>query len=298
MSGSIPELRQRRETDRRLSFRIYLIVILILIGLFITISIFMGMHLTERIPYGAGYYYFDYRFFPPHFFYLTGWIVALIFIMLVLSVVFWWYQWQLYKRRNEHIERIKRLKNSLSLWLKEKYQVDLANWTRGDIQLSLREQPRGTGFFILWVVLSYLFGLVGFILTLVVWYWLTFDYYIHEQGEIQFFRQLSQQLREKEITFNFNPPRLLPPRSMILYILLMIIPGVNLGWTIWWNYILFRDPNVHFENHEYWESQLEKITSQPETVPPSESPLEILKRRYARGEISREEFERMKEDLS
>ena len=298
MKGSIPELKQRRETDRYLSFGIYLIVILILIGLFITISIFMGRHLAERIPYGAGYYYFDYRFFPPHFLYLTGWIIALIFTMLVLSIVFWWYQWQLYKRRNEHIERIKRLKNSLSLWLKEKHRIDFVNWTGGDIQLSLREQPRSTGFFILWVVLSYLFGLVGFILTLVAWYWLTFDYYIREQGEIQFFRQVSQQLREKGITFNFNPPRPLPPRSMILYILLMIVPGVNLGWAIWWNYILFRDPNVHFDNHKYWESQLEKITSQPETVPPPESPLEILKRRYARGEISKEEFERMKKDLS
>lgn len=33
-------------------------------------------------------------------------------------------------------------------------------------------------------------------------------------------------------------------------------------------------------------------------VPPRETPLEILKRRYAAGEITREEFERMKGDIA
>jgi len=32
--------------------------------------------------------------------------------------------------------------------------------------------------------------------------------------------------------------------------------------------------------------------------PPTDSPLEIAKRRYARGEITREEFQRIKEDLT
>lgn len=36
--------------------------------------------------------------------------------------------------------------------------------------------------------------------------------------------------------------------------------------------------------------------TRPEAGPP-EPPLEILKRRYARGELSREEFERMKKRL-
>ncbi len=299
MANGIPELRRRRETDRRLSFGIYLVIILILVGLMIAVAASMGIYWAHRMPWRAQYPLGPYPYFGPWFpLHLAGWIIPMVAIGIALSIVHWWYQWQLYSRRNDHIERAKRLKMSLSRWLREKHQIDLADWTSSDMQLSLREQLRSTSFFVLWVVFSYIFGLVGFILTLVCWYWLTLDYAIHERGELEFFRRVSQKLKEKGISFDPEILHPLIPRNMALYIVLMIIPGVNMVWGIWWCYVLFHDPNLHFETHEHWEFQLEKITGESGPSVTPESPLEILKRRYARGEIIKEDFERMKEDLS
>lgn len=38
-------------------------------------------------------------------------------------------------------------------------------------------------------------------------------------------------------------------------------------------------------------------TQSPDTSPPARTPVDIAKERYARGEISREEFEQIKRDL-
>jgi uncharacterized membrane protein len=302
MANGIPELRRRKETDRQLSFGIYLVIILILVGLMIAVAVSMGIYFWARgMPWRAQYPFGPRPYFGPWFpLHLAGWIIPMVAIGIALYVVHWWYQWQLYSRRNDHIERAKRLKMSLSRWLREKHQIDLADWASSDMQLSLREQLRSTGFFVLWVVFSFIpmLGLVGFILTLVCWYWLTLDYAVHERGELEFFRRVSQKLKEKGISFDSEILHLLIPRNMALYIVLMIIPGVNIVWGIWWLYVLFRDPNLHFETHEHWESQLEKITGEPGPSVTPESPLEILERRYARGEITKEEFERMKDDLS
>ncbi len=63
--------------------------------------------------------------------------------------------------------------------------------------------------------------------------------------------------------------------------------GMGLGWIVWliiivvivWVVFQFKSDN----REHYYKS--------------SESPLDIIKKRYANGEISKEEFERMKKDL-
>ena len=304
MTNGIPELRRRKETDRRISFGIYLVIILIMVALLIVVAASMGIYFWARgtpwrVQYPFGPHPYFGPWFPPHLVgWITGWIIAIVAIGIAMSVVHWWYQWQLYSRRNDHIERAKHLKMSLSRWLKEKHQIDLAEWTCSDMQLILREQLRSTAFFVLWVVFYYIFPPVGFILTLVAWYWLTLDYAIHERGELEFYRRVSAKLKEKGISFDSEILHPLIPRNMALYIVLMIIPGVNIVWGIWWVYVLFRDPNLHFETHEHWESQLESITGEPGPSITPQTPLDILKARYVRGEITKEDFERMKKDLS
>ena len=302
MANGIPELGRREETDRRLSFGTYLIVILIMVALLIAVFVSMGFYFWLGVtawPGGEGLFGLRPDSIGPFFpFRLAGWVIAIVAIGIALSAISWWYQWQLYSRRNDHIERAKRLKMSLSRWLKEKHQIDMADWVGSDMQLTIREQFRSVAFFVLWVIFSYIFGLVGSILGLVAWYWLTFDYIIHERGELDFFRRVSRKLKEKGISFDAEITHPLIPRNMALYIILMIIPGVNIVWVIWWSYVLFRDPNLHFKTHEHWEYQLEKITGEPGPSVTSESPLGILKERYAKGKITKEDFERIKKDLS
>ncbi len=300
MANNIPELGRRKETDRRLSFGTYLVIILIMIALLVAVFVSMGLYLwSQDMPWRVQYSVDWGPYNGPWFLLpLTGWVIAVVAIVIALSVIHWWYQWQLYSRRNDHIERAKRLKMSLSRWLKEEHQIDMADWVGSDMQLIIREQFRSIAFFVLWVVFSYTFGLVGSILTLVSWYWLTYDYAIHERGELEFFHRVSVKLKEKGISFDAGILRPLIPRNIALYIVLMIIPGVNIVCGIWWCYVLFRDPNLHFETHEHWECQLERITGKPGPPATSELPLDILKERYAKGEITKEEFKRMKKDLS
>ncbi|MEA1963543.1 MAG: DUF4234 domain-containing protein [Candidatus Aerophobetes bacterium] len=246
MAEAIAELEERRKTDRRLSFGLYLVFLLVVI----IISAIIGGIGRWVVGFGAGR------------------VISTV-VSLLVAIYVWWYNWLLYKRRNEHFDRIKRLKAKLSAWIKEKFDTEPEALTRVDPLLDRREAHHSNLLFGLWLTLSYLglfhhllkyfglFTLAAVIVGLVILYYLTMDYYYHEQGETAFFGRMAEILNKKGISFTVTPTHPLCRRSYGLYIFLSII---TLGiFALYWAYVIFRDPNQHFDTHDFWESELERI---------------------------------------
>jgi len=91
-----------------------------MVALLIAVAASMGIYFWARgIPWQSQHTFDPYPYFgpwaPPNLAgWITGWTIGMVAIGIAMSVVHWWYQWQLYSRRNDHIERAKGLKISLS----------------------------------------------------------------------------------------------------------------------------------------------------------------------------------------
>ncbi len=175
MAKVITEFQERTSTDRRLSFGLYLVFLLVVV-------------IMSGIITGIGWLF-------------GGWGVGPVVTTAastLVAIYCWWYNWLLYNRRNNHFNRIKRLKVSLSKLLEEKTEIEKGTLNKTDSFLERKEAPRPNILFFLWLILSYLGSFSGFsaplgvlsfvslIVGLVVLYYLTTDYYYHEQGEIAF----------------------------------------------------------------------------------------------------------------
>jgi len=246
MAKVIAEFQERESTDRKLSFGLYLVFLLVVV-------IMSGM-IT-----GIGWLF-------------GGWGVGPVVTTTastLVAIYCWWYNWLLYTRRNNHFNRIKRLKVSLSELLEEKTEVEKGTLNKTDSFLERKEAPRPNILFFLWLILSYLGSFSGFsaplgilsfvslIVGLVVLYYLTTDYFYHEQGEIAFLQRVTTALGKKGTALTATPSNPLHTRSFGLYIFLSII---TLGiFCLYWAYVIFKDPNQHFDTHQVWESELERI---------------------------------------
>ncbi len=246
MAKVIAEFQERAGTDRKLSFGLYLVFLLLVI-------------IVSGIIGGIGMLF-------------GGWgigAVAATAASTLLAIYLWWYNWLLYSRRNNHFNRIKRLKVSLSELLEEKTEIEKGTLNKADSFLERKEAPRPNSLFFVWLILSYLgnfsnfsapLGVLSFaalIVGLVVMYYLTTDYYYHEQGEIAFLQRVTTALGKKGITLTTTPSNPLHTRSFGLYVFLSIITvGI---FCLYWAYVIFKDPNQHFDTHQVWESELEGI---------------------------------------
>jgi len=246
MAKVIAEFQERGSTDRKLSFGLYLVFLLVAI-------------IISGIIGGIGMLFGGW---------LIGPVVATVASTLVV-IYCWWYNWLLYNRRNNHFDRIKRLKASLSELLEEKTEIEKGTLNKADSFLERKEAPRPNILFFAWLILSYLgtfsnfsapLGVLSFIsliVGLVVLYYLTTDYFYHEQGEIAFLQRVTTALGKKGTALTATPSNPLHTRSFGLYIFLSII---TLGiFCLYWAYVIFKDPNQHFDTHQVWESELEGI---------------------------------------
>lgn len=246
MPPVLAELKRRKETDRRLSFGLYLVFLVVIIA----VNIVLGVLGTFIGGFGAGK------------------IVSLV-VSLGIAIYVWWYNWLLYKRRNEHFERTNNLRKRLAELLEEKRGIEKGSLTQIDPLAERREASRPYYLFWVWLVCSYVGSLsslvpvtwpltiIAIIIGLVILYYLTVDYYYHEQGEVAFLGKISVALEKSGSSLVVNPTSPLHRRSYGLYIFLSIITLGIFG--IYWAYVIFHDPNRHFDTHEVWESELERI---------------------------------------
>ena len=246
MAKVIAEFQERAGTDRKLSFGLYLVFLLVAV-------------IISGIIGGIGMIFGGW---------LLGPVVATAASALV-AIYLWWYNWLLYSRRNNHFNRIKRLKVSLSELLEEKTEIEKGTLNKADSFLERKEARRPNSLFFAWLILSYLgsfssflapLGILSFIsliVGLVVMYYLTTDYYYHEQGEIAFLQRVTTALGKKGTALTATPSNPLQTRSYGLYIFLSII---TLGiFCLYWAYVIFHDPNQHFDTHQVWENELERV---------------------------------------
>ena len=246
MSSALEELKRRKETDRRLSFGLYLVFLVVICAVSIAVGVlgtWIGGSTESKI---------------------IGIIVS-----LGVAIYVWWYNWLLYKRRNEHFERTKNLRRIISDLLEQKRGAEKGTLTQMDPLVQAREVFRPYYLFWLWLVCSYLgslssllpitwvFTIAAIVIGLVVLYYLTMDYYYHERGEIAFLGKVVVALGKSGTSLTVNPTDPLHRRSYGLYILFTIITLGIFG--IYWAYVVFHDPNKHFNTHEMWETELERI---------------------------------------
>jgi len=169
-------------------------------------------------------------------------------ITLIPEIIFMYLFYTLIKRRNLHFERQNRLFRILNSAFRkiafakgvggiEQYTtyVDTALYSS-----AAQEQEKSAAF---WAILL-IIPLVNIFVFIYIVYFLTENYHAHEQRENYVLSVFGYELQMMGLTFSFNRENPIPQRSFVLYLILTI---VTLGlFSIYWDYVLIKDPNGHF----------------------------------------------------
>jgi small-conductance mechanosensitive channel len=236
--------REKEAADTRVSFGIYFLV-----------SVLSAVFLVAA--------QFVQGFFPVLVFKAFGYLLAAFAL---------YYFWILYRRRNKHFARHRTLEKYIIDWLRSKHmrELDIAKLEGFSVPDQHEVHRTGTLYavYAALVVINWFFGrasgtgsalimLVVIILDLVIMKYLTEDFYFHESRENRFLSYLSRMLGGLNI--RFSPPlyEASPRRRFWRYILYTIVT-VGL-FMLFWIWVLFDDPNRHFNRQDMWEKQLERI---------------------------------------
>lgn len=160
------------------------------------------------------------------------------------------------KRHDEHFRRESALNNDLLHAVKDRIQAagvdplslpEIAALESAIRQKAESEQPKGAA---LWLILTLISGLAG----IYVIYFLTVDYFHHEQRQIDIVNKANAAFASAGLPISMRYDQRLPQRHFWLNLLVNI---ATIGiWGIIWSYRLLSDPNRHFENQWQWEDNL------------------------------------------
>lgn len=179
---------------------------------------------------------------------LAGVIAAILYLVLV---------YRLLNRRNQHFNRHELLDMELlgAVWAivegKGVAHRDRYNSLLHDVRAASVWEKEKPAF--LWALLI-LIPYIGIISLLYVLYSLTRDFQAHERRESTLLANVKNLLPPDVPLTIARRTKPLRQRNFWLYLVLSI---VTLGFfTLYWFYILIKEPNTHFAEHKNWEDQL------------------------------------------
>ncbi|GBE58211.1 hypothetical protein BMS3Abin01_01143 [bacterium BMS3Abin01] len=194
----------------------------------------------------------------------TTFISAFLLTIITCGIYGIYILYKLMDRRLQHFERLVSLREHLIEVLREKaaaagktaeVEEDLSQLEGLHLEATARDRA-GEKSPVLWLVLTIVFSLVVYY----IYYFLNDDFRAHEANEQQFMAKASDIMTKLGIVQQpITPSMVVPERTFVKYLLLTIFTCGIYG--IYWWYTLITDPNLHFDNHATWETQLSTALS-------------------------------------